>query len=63
MLFGVLGEYYRIVSATVCFVNWSAHLLSAGYVCDGEYNTVQVNIDSPICLITWWPCCPRFASY
>ena len=137
MLFRVLGEYYRILSVTVCFVNleswvptgggggggggghgppppppppppphlrlngtppltlsnkylyyltlsqysypyyWhthppppppisrkaggthgSAHLLvSVGYVCDDEYNTVQDNINSPICLITWWPCC------
>ena len=34
-------------------------LVSVGYVCDGEYNTVQDNINSPVCLIT---CCPTFAA-
>ena len=34
-------------------------LVYEGYVCDGEYNTVQDNINSPVCLITWWPCCPN----
>ena len=37
-------------------------LVSVGYVCDGDYITVQDNINSPICLITWWPCCPKFAE-
>ena len=35
-------------------------LVSVGYVCDGVYNTLQDNINSPICLITWWPFCPKF---
>ena len=33
-----------------------------GYVCDGEYNAVQDNINSLVCMITWWPGCPKFAE-
>ena len=41
-------------------------LVSVGYMCDGVYavmNAVQDNINSSICLMTWWPCCPKFALY
>ena len=45
------------------FCELGVHTLSVDCVCDDEYNnTVQDNINSPICLITWWPCCPKFAS-
>ena len=38
----------------VFYRTWSAHLLvSVGYVCDAEYNPVQDNINSPVCLISW----------